>query len=183
MKSSISRRDFLKGTLATAGLTIVASITPFGYTLLNAAEAKKGAFTPNVWLEITPDNLVTITIPNSEMGQGIRTALAMMVADELEAEWSKIRVRQAPAADAFKNPFIYKSQLTVGSASVRGFYEPMRKAGAAGRMMLIMAAARTWKVCIKRAVANSLMESFARQRLRFLCPRSLLLNRRVSSST
>jgi isoquinoline 1-oxidoreductase subunit beta len=146
MKSSISRRDFLKGTLATAGLTIAASITPFGYNLLDAAEVKKGAFTPNVWLEITPDNLVTVTIPNSEMGQGVRTALSMMVADELEAEWSQIRVKQAPAADAFKNPFIYKSQITVGSASVRGFYEPMRKAGAAGRMMLVKAAAQKWKV-------------------------------------
>ncbi|MBP1736014.1 MAG: aldehyde oxidase and xanthine dehydrogenase, molybdopterin binding [Deltaproteobacteria bacterium] len=71
MKSSISRRDFLKGTLATAGLTIAASISPFGYKLLNAEEAKKGTFSPNAWFEVTPDNLVTITIPNSEMGQGV----------------------------------------------------------------------------------------------------------------
>ena len=146
MKSSISRRDFLKGTLATAGLTIAAFISPFGYKLLNAEEAKKGTFSPNAWFEVTPDNLVTITIPNSEMGQGVRTSLSMLVADELEAAWSQIRVKQAPAADAFKNPFIYKSQITVGSASVRGFYEPLRKAGAAGRTMLVKAAAQTWKV-------------------------------------
>jgi isoquinoline 1-oxidoreductase beta subunit len=106
---------------------------------------EKGAFKPNVWCAITPDNLVTIAIPNAEMGQGVRTALSMIVADELEADWSQIRVKQAPAADQFKSPLL-GGQITVGSASVRGFYEPLRKAGAAGRVMLVKAAAQTWKV-------------------------------------
>ena len=139
----ISRRDFLKGSLATAGLTIAASITPFGTRLLGAAEME--TFKPNVWFEIAPNSLVTVTIPNSEMGQGVRTALSMIVADELEADWKNIRVRQAPAADAFKSPLM-GIQITVASASVRGFYEPLRKAGAAGRAMLIKAASQTWKV-------------------------------------
>ncbi len=143
MNPSMSRRTFLKGSLTATGLTLAVSITPFGYRLLNASEAKR--FAPNVWFQITPDNVVTISIPNSEMGQGVRTALSMIVADELDADWSQIRVRQAPAADPFKNP-IFNSQITVGSASVRGFYEPLRKAGAAGRTMLIKAAAETWKV-------------------------------------
>jgi isoquinoline 1-oxidoreductase beta subunit len=145
MKSSISRRDFLKGSLAAAGLTIAASVTPFGYRLLSAAEVEKGAFKPNVWFEITPNNLVTVTVPASEMGQGVLTSLPMIVADELEADWSQIRVKQAPAADAFKNP-VLGDQLTVASSSVRGYYEPLRKAGAAGRMMLVKTAAQTWKV-------------------------------------
>jgi isoquinoline 1-oxidoreductase beta subunit len=145
MKSSISRRDFLKGSLATAGLTIAASVTPSGYRLLSAAEVKNGKFQPNVWFKLTPDNVVTICIPNSEMGQGVRTALPMMLADELEADWKKVRIEQSLAGDAFKNP-IFGIQLTAGSGSVRGFYEPLRKAGAAGRMMLIAAAAQTWKV-------------------------------------
>jgi len=140
MNPTISRRSFLKVT----GLTIAVSVTPFGYKLLNASGQKEG-FKPNVWLEITPDNLVTVTIPNSEMGQGVRTALPMIVADELEADWKQIKIIQAPAADPFKNP-IMGAQITVASASVRGFYEPLRKAGAAGRTMLIKAAAETWKV-------------------------------------
>ena len=145
MSSSISRRDFLKGSLAAAGLTIAASITPFGTKLLNGEEVGKALFQPNVFFQITPDDLVTVYIPNSEMGQGVRTALSMIVADELEADWKKVRVKQAEAGDVFKSP-ILGDQLTVGSASVRGFYEPLRKAGAAGRAMLVKAAAETWKV-------------------------------------
>ena len=138
---SISRRDFLKGSF----LTIAVSLSPLGTKLLSAKEVGKAVFAPSVWFELTPDGLVTVAIPNSEMGQGVRTALSMIVADELEADWSQIRVKQAPAADAYKNP-VFGAQVTVGSASVRGFYAILRKAGAAGRMMLVTAAAQTWKV-------------------------------------
>jgi len=141
MNPTISRRSFLKIT----GLTIGVSLTPFGYSLMNASAQKEGSFKPTVWFEITPDNLVTVTVPGSEMGQGIRTALPMMVADELEADWKQIRIVQAPAADPFKNPLM-GIQITVASATTRGFYEPLRKAGAAGRVMLVKAAAQTWKV-------------------------------------
>ena len=88
MKTSITRRTFLKGSLAASGLTIAVSVTPFGYTLLNAAEKKD--FNPNVWLHITSDNKVTIYIGNSEMGQGVLTAQSMIIADELEADWKKL---------------------------------------------------------------------------------------------
>ena len=145
MKSSISRRDFLKGVLGAAGLTIAASVTPSGYRLLSAAEAEKDPFNPSPFYTVTPDNLVTVCIPSCEMGQGIGTALAMLVAEELEADWSQIRIEQALAADAFKNP-LFKFQKTVMSASVRGWYLPFRKAGAAGKVMLVKAAAETWKV-------------------------------------
>jgi len=115
---------------------------------MNAAEKKGEAlsgFKPNVWFEITPDNKVAITLGASEMGQGTHTALAMVIADELEADWKQIKVAHGPAAKEFKNP-ILNDQLTVASASVRAFYEPLRKAGAAGRAMLIKAAALTWNV-------------------------------------
>jgi isoquinoline 1-oxidoreductase beta subunit len=138
---SISRRDFLKGSF----LTIAVSITPLGTRLLSAKEVGKAVFAPSAFFELTPDNLVTVIIPNSEMGQGVKTALSMIVADELEADWTQIRVKQAPAADAYMSPVMH-AQLTVASASVRGFYVPLRKAGAAGRAMLITAAAQTWKV-------------------------------------
>ena len=146
MKTSVSRRDFLKGALGTAGLTIAASVTPFGYKILSAKEVGKAEFSPSAFVTVTPDNLVTVTIPNSEMGQGVWTALSMIVADELEAEWSQVRIKQAPANNAlYKNP-VMGVQIVVGSSSCRAFYEPLRKAGAAGRTMLVKAAAQTWKV-------------------------------------
>lgn len=148
MENQISRRNFLKKSLKVAGLTIAVSITPSGYKLLNASEKKEQAlksFKPNAWFEITPDNAVTVTIGNSEMGQGVLTALPMIIADELGADWSQVKVVQGPALAAFKNPLI-KLQITVASASVRGFYAPLRNAAAAGRAMLIQAAAQTWKV-------------------------------------
>jgi isoquinoline 1-oxidoreductase subunit beta len=143
MRTSMTRRAFLRGSLAAAGLTIGVSVTPFGHRLLDASEIN--SFSPTVWFEITPDNKVTIFIGNSEMGQGVLTAHSMIIADELEADWKQVQVRQAPARDEYKSP-ILGVQITVGSASVRGFYEPLRKVGAAGRAMLIKAAAETWKV-------------------------------------
>ncbi len=143
MRTSMTRRTFLKGSLAAAGLTIGVSVTPFGHRLLNASEID--SFSPNAWFKITPDNKVAIFIGNSEMGQGVLTAHSMIIADELEADWKQVRVFQGGAKDEFKSP-ILKVQITVGSASVRGFYEPLRKVGAAGRAMLIKAAAETWKV-------------------------------------
>jgi len=143
MRTSMTRRAFLKGSLAAAGLTIGVSVTPFGHRLLNASEID--SFSPSAFFKITPDNKIAIFVGNSEMGQGVLTALPMIVADELEADWSRVSVKQAPAADAFKNPII-GGQATVASASVRGFYGALRKAGAAGRAMLIKAAAETWKV-------------------------------------
>ncbi|RJR30851.1 MAG: xanthine dehydrogenase family protein molybdopterin-binding subunit [Desulfobacteraceae bacterium] len=145
MSTNISRRTFLKSSLAAGGLTIAVSVTPLGYSILNAAENKAATFSPNVWYQITPDNRVTIYIGNSEMGQGVLTAHAMLIADELEADWKKVRIRQGGADPAFVNT-VLGAQITVGSGSVRGFYEPLRKTGAAGRAMLIKAASETWKV-------------------------------------
>ncbi len=143
MTTSMTRRAFLRGSLAAAGLTIGVSVTPFGDRLLNAAEME--TFSPNAFFKITPDNKIAIFVGNSEMGQGVLTALSMIIAEELEADWGRVSVKQAPAADPFKNPII-GGQVTVASASVRGFYPALRKAGAAGRAMLIKAAAETWKV-------------------------------------
>jgi isoquinoline 1-oxidoreductase subunit beta len=147
-KTSMTRRSFLKGSLAITGLTLAVSVSPFGYRILNASEKdpnKIPGFSPNAWFTITPDNKVTIFVGNTEMGQGVLTAHPMIVADELEADWKQVHIRQALAKDDYKSP-ILGAQITVGSASVRGFYEPLRKAGAAGRAMLIKAAATTWKV-------------------------------------
>ncbi len=144
MSTSISRRRFLQ----LAGLTIAVTVTPSGYTLLAAreAEGEQGQeFRPHVWLRITPDNKIIITVNKSEMGQGVYTSLPMIIADELEADWKQVSVEGAPAREPYKDP-VWGSQSTGGSTSIRHMYEPLRKAGAAAREMLVSAAAELWKV-------------------------------------
>ena len=144
--TSMTRRSFLKGSLAATGLTIAVSATPLGYRLLNASQKDSiSGLNPNAWFAVTPDNKVTITLGASEMGQGTHTALAMIVADELEADWNQVQVRQGGARKEYINPIMHL-QITVASAAVRGFYDILRKAGAGGRAMLVEAAALQWKV-------------------------------------
>jgi isoquinoline 1-oxidoreductase subunit beta len=133
--SPLSRRDFLiAGVSAGAGLVV-------GFYLPHGSAKRTGdSFAPNAYLKITPDNLVTIVVPRSEMGQGVRTSLPMILAEELEADWKQIRIEQAGASTLFGD------QTTGGSASVRTTWDPMRKAGAAAREMLISAAALEWGV-------------------------------------
>jgi isoquinoline 1-oxidoreductase subunit beta len=147
MNTTISRRSFLKGSLAFTGLTIAVSVSPLGTRLLNASQAKEAlkSFKPNLWYEITPNNVVNVFLGASEMGQGTHTALSMIIADELEADWKQVRVRQGGAAKEYHNPLLGE-QITVASAAVRGFYEPCRKAAAAGRAVLVKAAAASWGV-------------------------------------
>ena len=153
MKTLITRRQFLKTTLTGAGLTIAASITPFGSRLLSAQEVKKGLFNPNVWIQITPDNIVTIIVNKSEMGQGVLTSLPMIAADELGADWKQVRFEEAPGGKKYIDPN-WGMQLTGGSTSVRHMFEPLRKAGAAAREMLRTAAAQTWGVPVNECVAS-----------------------------
>jgi CO/xanthine dehydrogenase Mo-binding subunit len=132
--SPISRREFVAaGVAAGAGLVI-------GFYLPHRAGSKSDIFSPNAYLRITPDNKVTIVVARSEMGQGVRTALPMILAEELEADWKQIEIEQAGASTLFGD------QTTGGSASIRTTWDPMRKAGAAAREMLISAAALTWGV-------------------------------------
>src|SRR5216117_2275241 len=138
--ASLNRREFLKtGGAAGATLVIGLYLPAFELEPPHAAAAPQ-PFRPNAWIEIGPDGSVTIWTGRSEMGQGVRTAMPMIVAEELEADWTRVRVAQADADPA------YGDQFTVGSRSVRSGFEPLRKAGAAAREMLIGAAALTWKV-------------------------------------
>src|SRR5439155_6454461 len=91
------------------------------------------------------DESVLVVVDRSEMGQGVTTSLPMLLAEELEADWSKVRIESAPADKAYINP-IFGMQGTGGSTSVRAAYTPLRQAGAAAREMLISAAAQTWGV-------------------------------------
>jgi CO/xanthine dehydrogenase Mo-binding subunit len=132
--SPLSRREFVAvGVAAGAGLVV-------GFYLPHGGRSGKEVFSPNAYLRITPDNKVTIVVARSEMGQGVRTALPMILAEELEADWKQIEIEQAGAST------LYGDQGTGGSASIKTTWDPMRKAGAAAREMLISAAALTWGV-------------------------------------
>src|ERR1043166_8513521 len=123
----IERREFLKlGAIAGSGLLLGVQV-PWGQAATAAASAP--AFQPNVFLRIAPNDVVTIWCARSDMGQGVRTALPMIVADELDADWSQVRVEQADA-----HPSSYGRMMTVGSSSVRnGAWMPLCRAGAAAR--------------------------------------------------
>jgi len=156
MKPQMTRRDFLQTSATFAGLSLVVSVTPWGYSILNAQEAKKetAILNPNLWVEIKPDNTIAIVINKSEMGQGVCTSLPMIVAEELDADWKQIRFTQAPAEEQYGDPNWGNMHLTGGSTSVRNMYEPLRKLGAAARAMLVQAAAQTWNVPVSECIAS-----------------------------
>jgi isoquinoline 1-oxidoreductase beta subunit len=142
---SFSRRDFLKGT-AAGGLVVGLHLSPFGkshpFAGIGAAQAAEGvelpqgAFMPNVFVAIDKKGMVTVVCHRSEMGQGIRTGIPQIVADELEADWSRVRVVQAEG-DSKK----YGNQYTDGSRSIRHNLQRMREFGAVTRSMLEQAGA------------------------------------------
>jgi isoquinoline 1-oxidoreductase beta subunit len=146
---SVNRRQFLKVvSVAGAGLAIGFYVSPI--TIRDeVAAGNPGAFTPNAWLHIDKNGNVTVTVSKSEMGQGIITGLAMILADELEADWTKVRFEKA---DADKK---YGNQGTGGSQSTRSMWKPLREAGAAAREMLITAAAQEWNVARETCRAES----------------------------
>ncbi|WP_254560059.1 xanthine dehydrogenase family protein molybdopterin-binding subunit [Dyadobacter diqingensis] len=136
-----SRRDFLKmGTLLTGSLVLGVS-----FSGCDKKSNKKVAFAPNVYLSIDGQGKVTIVAHRSEMGQGIRTSLPLIVADELGADWNKVKIVQAEG-----NEKKYGNQNTDGSFSVRMFYKPMREAGAVARLLLMQVAAKKWDVSVDR---------------------------------
>jgi len=142
--SMITRRDFVKVSAVAGGGMLI------GFRFSDAAAADAGAteaaaFTANAWITIAPTGAVTFTCGRSEMGQDVYTSLAMILAEELAVDPRKVTVLHAPADPAYVNTLI-GAQITGGSTSVREAWEPLRKAGAATREMLIAAAAAQWGV-------------------------------------
>ena len=147
---SETRRAFLKAGAAAGGGFFIAVCVPGA---ARAAGAASTAAVPlNMYVKIAPDNTVTILVSQSEMGQGVLTSIPMMVAEELEADWSQVRVEQAPADPIYVNPrwagFKARGgfQYTTGSSAVRNVGTLLRPAGATARQMLIAAAAQAWGV-------------------------------------
>jgi isoquinoline 1-oxidoreductase beta subunit len=140
----ISRRNFLKVS-ATGGVVLFSVCIP-GLRGSATLEAANGVFEPNVWVKIGADDSTTITLSMLEMGQGVMTSMPMLVAEELDLDWSKVKTVWAPADPRYGNPNFGGAQLTAGSNSVRGMWKLLREAGASARSMLITAAAQTWNV-------------------------------------
>ena len=151
MKSTIDRREFLGRT----GLTLAVVAVPSGLEVLalGKVDDPSDTFSPTVWYTIAPDNRVTVMVSKVEMGQGTHTALAMIVAEELEADWTQVRTEQSPARREYFDPPRRTGMVTAGSGSIRGMYEHLRKAGAAGRQMLLQAAAKKWNVAASECEA------------------------------
>jgi isoquinoline 1-oxidoreductase beta subunit len=143
---SLGRREFLKTTATIGGgLCIAAYVPELGAGSRELAPAGAGVFAPNAFVRIAPDETVTVIVNHSEMGQGIYTSLPMLLNEELEADWSRIKVEAAPV-DAAYNHTVFGVQMTGGSTTTPSEWERFRKMGAMARLMLVDAAAQKWNV-------------------------------------
>jgi isoquinoline 1-oxidoreductase beta subunit len=141
-----SRRKFLKDSAVLMSGLVIGFYLPVKSGRAYAAEAQpKPVYPPNAFIRIAPDNSITIIVNKSEMGQGVYTSLPMLVAEELEADWSRIFIESSPVAAVY-NHTGFGMQLTGGSSSIPSSWEQMRRVGAAGRILLIRAAAQQWGV-------------------------------------
>ena len=169
-----NRRDFLKVTSSAGIGLMVGVVLPYKKRLI-ASGIAKDSFEPNVWIKIQSDNIINIVTAKSEMGQHIRTSIPMIIAEELEADWSHVNVVQAET-----HPDKYGSQSTGGSGSIRRSYMRLRKAGATAREMLIEAASIKWDVPAKecKAQMSKVIHSKSKRSLSFgdLAPLAGTLN-------
>src|ERR1700730_9412481 len=143
-----ARRAVLKAGAAAGGALLVGFYLPVGQGAQRQAPAGAQAksFEPNAFIRIDRQGVVTLIMPQVEMGQGIYTAIAMILAEELDAAFDRVVLEHAPPNDKlYANP-TFGIQVTGNSNSIRAFWMPLRKAGAGARAMLIEAAARGWKV-------------------------------------
>jgi isoquinoline 1-oxidoreductase beta subunit len=141
---SLSRRTFLRVSSTTAGGLLVG----LHVDLSAFAQGQQGAptvYPPDAFVHIRPDGRIVITVNRIELGQGVATALPMILADELDADWSRVTTELAPAADVYKDP-IFGLQMVGGSASIANSFQQYRELGAKTRAMLVAAAAKRWSV-------------------------------------
>jgi len=143
---SVSRRNFLRVSMIAGGGMLV------GFSALSNSETGENTeatpFSPNAYIKISPDGKISLMSPNPEIGQGVKTSLVMLIAEEMNVDWQTIDVGIAPL-DAK-----YGSQTTGGSGAIRSRYAPLRQAGATAKAMLIAAAAETWGVAVTDCYAE-----------------------------
>lgn len=151
-QTKFTRRQVLKSTAAAGGGLVVAYYIPGKFGKAFAADAPAAKYPPNAFVKIAPDNTITMTINKLEMGQGVNTSLAQLIAEELECDWTKIRSVSAPVNPVY-NSTMFPLQMTGGSTSVSTSWEQHRKIGAGMREMLKAAAAMRWKAPVSEVKA------------------------------
>ncbi|NEX61243.1 xanthine dehydrogenase family protein molybdopterin-binding subunit [Noviherbaspirillum galbum] len=153
--AGVSRRDFIKAAGVVGGGLVIGFVVPGAqrFARAQAQQAPSALTAPNAFLRIAPDNTVTIAVNRLEFGQGVNTSLPMLIAEELDADWSQVRSDLAPAGDAYKDP-LFGMQMTGGSGSVAHSFTQYREIGAKARAMLVTAAAQQWKVPADKCAAS-----------------------------
>src|SRR6266850_6076935 len=149
---NVSRRQFLRGVFSAGAFVVASQVFPesvFAQDPAVRTRAQSAPLNPSVYLGVEPDGTVFIVTHRSEMGTGIRTSLPMVAADELEADWTRVRIEQGLGDTK------YGDQNTDGSRSVRDFYDAFRRAGATARTMLVSAAAAQWNVPVAECFAQN----------------------------
>jgi isoquinoline 1-oxidoreductase subunit beta len=163
VRNGIARREFLKFSVAASGGLLVGFYFP-GTSTHASAQESASAFMPNAFVRIGTDERVTVIVNHSEMGQGVYTSLPMLLAEELDADWSKVGFESAPVDPKYNHP-AFGMQVTGGSSSVWSGLEQFRQAGAAARAMLVAAAAQRWNTDIAscRTEAGAVFDSSNRK--------------------
>jgi isoquinoline 1-oxidoreductase subunit beta len=141
----LSRRSFLRVSATAAGGLLVSLYLDFPLLAQEGAPPKAKAYPPDAFVHIKPDGKIVITVNRLEFGQGVQTSLPMVLADEMDADWSQVMAELAPAADVYKDP-LFGIQMVGGSGSIAHSFQQYRELGARTRAMLVAAAAEQWKV-------------------------------------
>src|SRR6266478_9189142 len=141
----LSRRSFLRVSATAAGGMIVSLYLDLPLAAQEAGQPKPKVYPPDAFVHIKPDGKIVIQVNRLEFGQGVQTSLPMILADEMDADWSQVVAELAPAADVYKDP-LFGIQMVGGSGSIAHSFTQYRELGAKIRAMLIAAAAERWQV-------------------------------------
>ena len=141
----LNRRSFLRVSATAAGGMIVSLYLDLPLAAQEAGQPKPKVYPPDAFVHIKPDGKIVIQVNRLEFGQGVQTSLPMILADEMDADWSQVVAELAPAADVYKDP-LFGIQMVGGSGSIAHSFQQYRELGARTRAMLIAAAADQWKV-------------------------------------
>src|SRR5712672_1782265 len=146
MSDAVSRRAVLTGGLAGGFLLAFHLPVRAVNEPVQPPDVTDGKFAPNAFIRIDPEGKTTLVMPQVEMGQGVYTSIAMILAEELDADLAKVTLEHAPPNDKLYSNPVFGLQVTGNSNSIRAFWKPLREAGASARAMLVQAAASEWKV-------------------------------------
>src|SRR5205807_8731215 len=141
----LGRRSFIRASATVAGGMLISLYLDIPLTAQEAGQTKPQTYPPDAFVHITPDGKIIIQVNRLEFGQGVHTSLPLILADELDADWSHVVAQLAPAADIYRDP-VYGIQMVGGSGSIAHSFQQYRELGAKTRAMLVAAAAERWKV-------------------------------------